>query len=86
MCYHYFIFLNFRWSYLLFQIANYYVNPPKGQSLWDIVKYTVGIFQNAAFIEVSIEFLITFSNENLYLMVSHYKNVSYTFFLEKNNK
>jgi very-long-chain (3R)-3-hydroxyacyl-CoA dehydratase len=40
------------WSYLLFQIVNFYVNPPKSQSLWDIVKYTVGIFQNAAFIEI----------------------------------
>ncbi|KAL5241137.1 hypothetical protein ACI65C_008547 [Semiaphis heraclei] len=40
------------WSYLLFQIINFYVNPPKSQSLWDVVKYTVGIFQNAAFIEI----------------------------------
>ncbi|XP_060864970.1 very-long-chain (3R)-3-hydroxyacyl-CoA dehydratase hpo-8-like [Metopolophium dirhodum] len=40
------------WSYLLFQIVNFYVNPPKSQSLWDVVKYTVGIFQNAAFIEI----------------------------------
>lgn len=28
------------------------MNPPKSQGLWDVVKYTVGIFQNAAFIEV----------------------------------
>lgn len=42
----------FRWSYLLFQIVNFYLNPPKSQGLWDVVKYTVGIFQNAAFIEV----------------------------------
>ncbi|VVC27736.1 Hypothetical protein CINCED_3A010148 [Cinara cedri] len=42
----------FGWSYLLFQIVNFYVNPPKDQTLWDIVKYTVGIFQNAAFIEI----------------------------------
>ncbi|KAL4098544.1 hypothetical protein QTP88_023132 [Uroleucon formosanum] len=40
------------WSYLLFQIVNFYVNPPKSQSLWDVVKYTVEIFQNAAFIEI----------------------------------
>lgn len=40
------------WSYLLYQIADFYVHPPKDQSLWDVVKYTVGIFQNAAFIEV----------------------------------
>jgi very-long-chain (3R)-3-hydroxyacyl-CoA dehydratase len=40
------------WSYLLFQIVNFYLKPHKDQSLWDIVKYTVGIFQNAAFIEV----------------------------------
>jgi hypothetical protein len=47
-------YLNFRWSYLLFQIVNFYVNPPKDQSLWNVVKYTVGIFQNAAVFEVSI--------------------------------
>lgn len=40
------------WSYLLYQIADYYVHPPKDQSLWDVVRYTVGIFQNAAFIEI----------------------------------
>ncbi|XP_025419862.1 very-long-chain (3R)-3-hydroxyacyl-CoA dehydratase hpo-8-like isoform X2 [Sipha flava] len=40
------------WSYLLFQIVNFYVNPPKDQSLWNVVKYTVGIFQNAAVFEI----------------------------------
>ncbi|XP_050443447.1 very-long-chain (3R)-3-hydroxyacyl-CoA dehydratase hpo-8-like [Adelges cooleyi] len=40
------------WSYLLYQIIDFYLNPPKDQTLWDVVKYTVGIFQNAAFIEI----------------------------------
>jgi len=42
----------FGWSYLLYQIFDFYVRPPKDQSLWDVVKYTVGIFQNAAFLEI----------------------------------
>lgn len=40
------------WSYLLYQIADFYVNRPADKCLWDVVKYTVGIFQNAALIEI----------------------------------
>ncbi|XP_050546407.1 very-long-chain (3R)-3-hydroxyacyl-CoA dehydratase hpo-8-like [Daktulosphaira vitifoliae] len=40
------------WSYLLYQICNFYIFPPKEKTLWDVVKYTVIIFQNAACIEI----------------------------------
>ncbi|CAH0393162.1 unnamed protein product [Bemisia tabaci] len=41
------------WSYLLYQLVNYYTNPPASKApLWDIVKLGVIVFQNAAFLEV----------------------------------
>lgn len=40
------------WSYLLFQLANYYLLGHKEQPLYEYVKWTVIIFQNAAVLEV----------------------------------
>lgn len=46
---------SFRWSYLLYQLVNYYTNPPASKApLWDIVKLGVIVFQNAAFLEVNL--------------------------------
>ncbi|KAF4527504.1 hypothetical protein B566_EDAN016201 [Ephemera danica] len=40
------------WSYLLYQMILYYTNPSPEQSLWETVKWTVIVFQNAAILEV----------------------------------
>lgn len=40
------------WSYLFYQLVSYHVNPPKDVTLWEHVKTTVVIFQNAAILEV----------------------------------
>lgn len=40
------------WSYLLYQLARYHISPPKDTTLWEYVKLTVIIFQNAALLEV----------------------------------
>ncbi|KAE8746572.1 hypothetical protein FOCC_FOCC006686 [Frankliniella occidentalis] len=50
------------WSYLLYQLISYHINPPKDVTLWDTVKYTVIIFQNAALLEVfhaAVGFVVT---------------------------
>jgi len=40
------------WSYLLFQLINFYINYDGTKSLYETVKWTVIIFQNAALLEV----------------------------------
>ncbi|XP_066602424.1 very-long-chain (3R)-3-hydroxyacyl-CoA dehydratase hpo-8 [Prorops nasuta] len=40
------------WSYLLYQLLDYYLLPGNKASLWDTVKLTVIIFQNAAVLEI----------------------------------
>ncbi|XP_068086509.1 very-long-chain (3R)-3-hydroxyacyl-CoA dehydratase 2 isoform X2 [Anabrus simplex] len=41
-----------RWSYLLYLLITFYLTPHKGVALWDVVKTTVVIFQNAAVLEI----------------------------------
>ncbi|KAG8231072.1 hypothetical protein J437_LFUL010698 [Ladona fulva] len=52
----YLFFYNFAqvigWSYLLFLIGTYYSDTSKHSSLWETVKITVIIFQNAAILEI----------------------------------
>lgn len=40
------------WSYLLYLIGKYYTSTSKDDTLWDTVKITVIIFQNAAVLEI----------------------------------
>lgn len=40
------------WCYLLFQLVRYFISPPQNTTLWEYVKLTVIIFQNAALLEV----------------------------------
>ncbi|KAF5290780.1 hypothetical protein FQA39_LY14623 [Lamprigera yunnana] len=41
------------WTYLFFQFVQYYVSPKTSDSLYDTVKYTLLIFQNAAVLEIA---------------------------------
>ncbi|XP_018323412.1 very-long-chain (3R)-3-hydroxyacyl-CoA dehydratase 2 [Agrilus planipennis] len=45
------------WSYLLFQVVTYYVSLKSANSLYETVKWTVIIFQNAAVLEIVHAFL-----------------------------
>lgn len=48
-----------RWSYMLYQLIAYYTtNAAAGKTLWDYIGWTVIIFQNAAFLEVSVAQMI----------------------------
>lgn len=40
------------WSYLLYQIIQYYIQPSSGSTLWDKTKLPVVVFQNAALLEI----------------------------------
>lgn len=40
------------WSYLLYQLISYLLNPSKDTTLWEFVKTTVIVFQNAAILEI----------------------------------
>ncbi|XP_011634290.1 very-long-chain (3R)-3-hydroxyacyl-CoA dehydratase 2 [Pogonomyrmex barbatus] len=40
------------WSYILYQIIQYYISPSTGSSLWDKIKLPIIIFQNAALLEI----------------------------------
>lgn len=42
----------YSWSYLLVQIVGYYLTPQPKASLYDTVKWTLFIFQNAAVLEI----------------------------------
>ncbi|KAL6260384.1 hypothetical protein P5V15_007913 [Pogonomyrmex californicus] len=40
------------WSYILYQIIQYYISPSTGNTLWDKIKLPIIIFQNAALLEI----------------------------------
>ncbi|XP_077274197.1 3-hydroxyacyl-CoA dehydratase 1 [Temnothorax americanus] len=40
------------WSYILYQIIQYYIQPSSGGTLWDKTKLPVIVFQNAALLEI----------------------------------
>lgn len=54
------------WSYLFYQLMSYHLNPPKDITLWETVKYTVVIFQNAALLEV-LHVLVGFVISNAFM-------------------
>lgn len=40
------------WSYILYQIVQYYIQPSSGSTLWNKTKLPVIVFQNAALLEI----------------------------------